>query len=133
MFGSGGAPITIPDVADVSKTWPTGDIGLRLGEYMIGAHQKWAISPVGGDFKIVVAGTSRALSATTDRDVVTVQEFSNKPEQLWTISLLSDGTFKIAPKGAQGDLVLTAVGVSTPTLAKFDPNSDKSKWNIRTP
>jgi arabinan endo-1,5-alpha-L-arabinosidase len=30
-------------------------------------------------------------------------------------------------------LALTAVGSSTPTLAKFDPNSDKARWNFKTP
>jgi hypothetical protein len=27
-------------------------------------------------------------------------------------------------------LALTAVGGSTPTLAKFDPKSDKARWNF---
>jgi arabinan endo-1,5-alpha-L-arabinosidase len=30
-------------------------------------------------------------------------------------------------------LALTAVGYSTPTLAKFDPNNDKSRWNFKMP
>jgi len=30
-------------------------------------------------------------------------------------------------------LVLTAVGGSTPTLGKFDPKSDKSRWTFRAP
>lgn len=34
---------------------------------------------------------------------------------------------------SEATLVLTAIGVSTPTLAKFDPKSDKSLWNFRTP
>jgi hypothetical protein len=29
--------------------------------------------------------------------------------------------------------VLTSVGYSTPTLAKFDPKSDKARWNFKTP
>ena len=30
-------------------------------------------------------------------------------------------------------LALTAVGGSTPALAKFDPASDKARWNFRKP
>jgi arabinan endo-1,5-alpha-L-arabinosidase len=30
-------------------------------------------------------------------------------------------------------VALTAVGRSTPTLAKFDPKSDKQRWLIKTP
>jgi arabinan endo-1,5-alpha-L-arabinosidase len=49
---------------------------------------------------------------------------------------LIDGTYRIMPKSvpnAEGPLALTAVGLSTPTLARFDPNSDKARWNLRTP
>jgi hypothetical protein len=28
-------------------------------------------------------------------------------------------------------MALTAVGGSTPTLAKFDPKSDKARWNFK--
>jgi hypothetical protein len=30
-------------------------------------------------------------------------------------------------------LALTAAGASTPTLAKFDPRSDKARWNFKKP
>jgi len=30
-------------------------------------------------------------------------------------------------------VALTAVGRSTPTLAKFDPKSDKARWIFRRP
>jgi hypothetical protein len=30
-------------------------------------------------------------------------------------------------------MALTAVGASTPTLAKFDSKSDKGRWNFKRP
>jgi len=49
---------------------------------------------------------------------------------------LTDGTYRIMPKkvpNATAPLTLTAVGYSTPTLTKFDPKSDKGRWNFKTP
>ncbi len=84
--GRGGpvTPIALPDVAEVSKTWPEGNLDARLGDYMVGAHQKWTITPVadaGGYpgspyFKIQIAGTERALAATAGREVVAVPAFT---------------------------------------------------------
>jgi arabinan endo-1,5-alpha-L-arabinosidase len=147
MFGAPTGPVTpIPnqDVNEVSKNWPTGVLPIRIGDYMLQAHQKWTITPVKGVggtlgspyFKIAIAGTERTLSATPDAEVVAVPAFTGGPEQLWRIDQLIDGTYRISPKSvpnADGPLALTAVGASTPTLAKFDPNSDKSRWNFRTP
>ncbi len=154
-FGGGGGfggrvnngpvtPVQVPDAAEVSKNWPTGNIDLNIGDYMLAAQQKWTVSPVadaGGSpdapyYKIVIAGTTRALAATADKEIVTVPEFSGKAEELWRIEQLSDGTSRITPKqvpGTQDELVLTAIGGSTPSLAKFDPKSDKSRWNFRNP
>jgi arabinan endo-1,5-alpha-L-arabinosidase len=76
------------------------------------------------------------LAATADNDVVTVPAFSGVPEQLWRIDQLVDGTYRIMPKwipGSQEPLVLTAAGRSTPTLAKFGPESDKARWSFRKP
>ncbi|HXT12643.1 MAG TPA: family 43 glycosylhydrolase [Candidatus Angelobacter sp.] len=137
-------PIPLPDVAAVSTNWPAGEIGLRIGDYMLRPHQKWTITSVanaGGYlgspyFKITIAGTDRALAATEGAEVVTVPTFTGTPEQLWQIDQLTDGTYRIMPKSVPGSterMVLTAVGESTPTLAKFDMNSDKSRWNFRTP
>ena len=144
MFGGTGAPIPPQDVAQVSTNWPTGDIDLRMANYMCQAQQKWAITSVtnaGGYpgspyFKITIAGTDRALAATEDAELVAVPTFTGKPEQLWRIDQLTDGTYRIMPKAVPNSkepLALTAVGGSTPTLAKFDPKSDKSRWNFRTP
>jgi arabinan endo-1,5-alpha-L-arabinosidase len=140
-------PVTsIPpqDLAEVSKNWPAGIIDIRIGDFMFRPHQKWMISPVdsvGGYpgspyFKITIAGTNRALAATADAEVVAVPAFTGSPEQLWRIDQLTDGTYRIMPKvvpNSKGPLALTSVGGSTPTLAKFDPKSDKARWNFKTP
>ena len=109
---------------------------------MFRPHQKWTISPApnaGGYlgspyWKIVIAGTDRALAATEGNEVVTVPAFTGAPEQLWRIDQLTDGTYRIMPKvvpDSKETLVLTAVGASTPTLAKFDPKSDEGRWNFK--
>ncbi len=134
-------PLQPQTLAEDSKDWPSGNIGVRLDDYMVRPHQKWTITPVdnaGGYpgspyFKITIEGTDRALAATADSEVVTVPAFTGAPEQLWRIDQLTDGTYRIMPKvipNSNAHLVLTAVGNSTPTLAKFDPNSDKSRWNF---
>ena len=136
--------IPIQDLSEASKNWPTGNIEIRIGDFMMRPHQKWTITPVdsvGGYpgspyFKITIAGTNRALAATADAEVIAVPAFTGAPEQLWRIDQLIDGTYRIMPKVVPGSkelLVLTAVGSSTPTLAKFDPKSDKSRWNFKTP
>ena len=85
-------------------------------------------------YKIVIAGTDRALAATADAEVITVPAFTGAPEQLWRIDQLTDGTYRIMPKlvPASGKkLALVSSGDSTPTLAEFDFNSDNSKWNFK--
>jgi arabinan endo-1,5-alpha-L-arabinosidase len=145
--GGGGAPAApIPDqkVDDVSKTWPAGNVDIRIGDYMLQAHQRWTITPepnVGGYlgspyFKITITGTQRALAAAENAEVVAVPAFTGKPEQLWRIDQLIDGTYRIMPKevpGSKEPLALTAVGASTPSLVKFDPKSDKARWNFMKP
>jgi arabinan endo-1,5-alpha-L-arabinosidase len=67
---------------------------------------------------------------------VALPAYTGAPEQLWRIDQLIDGTYRIMPKevpGSKDPVALTAVGHSTPTLAKFDPISDKAKWNFRKP
>lgn len=130
------------ELADVLKSWPTGNIGVNLSDYMFRPHQKWTISPVAGAggylggpyYKIVIAGTDRALAATADAELITVPAFTGGPEQLWRIDQLTDGTYRIMPKeipNTKEHLALVSSGDSTPTLAKFDMNSDNSKWNLR--
>lgn len=135
-------PIPSQELADVIHTWPTGNIGVRIGDYMFRPHQKWTITAAPGSsgylggpyYKIVIAGTNRALAATTEAEIITVPEFTGEPEQLWRIDQLIDGTFRIMPKlvpNSNKKLALISIGDSTPTLAEFDMNSDNSKWNFK--
>ncbi len=137
-------PVALQTLADISTNWPSGNIDVRLGDYMLRPHQKWTISAVtnaGGYlgspyFKIALAGTERVLAATDDSEVVTVPAFTGNPQQLWRIDQLTDGTYRIMPKAVPNSkepLALSALGSSTPTLEKFDAKSDKARWNFKTP
>jgi arabinan endo-1,5-alpha-L-arabinosidase len=144
--GGGGpvAPVPLQELSQVESNWPAGNIDLRIHDYMMRPNQKWTITAVTNAsgypgspcFKITIAGTDRALAATAEAEVVTVPAFTGAPEQLWRIDQCTDGTYRIMPKAVPNStepLVLTAVGYSTPTLSKFDPNSDRSRWNFRAP
>jgi len=135
-------PVQRQQLADVINNWPSDDIDVRMGDNMVRPHQKWAITPLDSlagylgspYFKITVAGTNRTLTATAEREVITVPEFTGKPEQLWRIDQLIDGTYRIMPKevpGCKEPLALTAIGARSLTLTKFDPNSDISRWNLK--
>lgn len=135
-------PVASQQLEDVMHTWPAGNVGVRIGDYMVRPHQRWSITAVpeaggylgGIYFKITIAGTERALAATADAEVVTVPTFTGAPEQLWRIDQLTDGTYRIMPKmipNSNEQLALVSSGDSTPTLAKFDMQSDNSKWNFR--
>ena len=135
-------PVPSQELADVIKTWPTGNIGVRIGDYMFRPHQKWTITDapdttgyLGGPYyKIVLSGTERALAATANGEVITVPNFTGAPEQLWRIDQLTDGTYRIMPKvvpDSDKKLALVSSGDSTPTLAEFDFRSDNSKWNFK--
>ena len=135
-------PVPAQQLEDVIKTWPTGNIKMRIGDYMSRPHQKWTITDapdttgyLGGPYyKIVLAGTDRALATTANAEVITVPAFTGEPEQLWRIDQLTDGTYRIMPKiipGSKKQLVLVSSGDSNPTLAMFDMNSDNSKWNFK--
>lgn len=135
-------PIANQKLEDVIGTWPTGNIDIRIGDYMVRPHQRWTITAVpeaggylgGAYYKITIEGTNRALAATADKEVIAVPEFTGAPEQLWQIDQLTDGTYRIMPKeipGCTEKLALISAGDSTPTLGKFDMNSDNSKWNFR--
>lgn len=135
-------PVPAQELADVNKNWPTGNIAARIGDYMFRPHQKWTITDapdttgyLGGPYyKIVIAGTERALAASADGEVITVPTFTSAPEQLWRIDQLTDGTYRIIPKvvpNSNKKLALVSSGDSTPTLAEFDFNSDNSKWNFK--
>jgi arabinan endo-1,5-alpha-L-arabinosidase len=144
MLGGIGEAIPQQDVKQVAQNWPTGNIDIRLSNYMIQAQQKWMITSVadaGGYpgspyFKITIAGTNQALAATDDAELVTVPAFTSAPEQLWRIEQLTDGTYRIMPKAVPNfnePLVLSAIGSSFATLAGFDSKSDKQRWNLKLP
>ena len=138
-------PIPNQTLDEVINTWPTGNINIRIGDYMFRPHQHWTITAVTGAggylsspyFKITIDGTERALAATADMEVTSVSKFSGNDSELWRIEQLTDGTFRIMPKAIPGksavntEYVLYSIGDSTPTLAKYDFNSDNSKWNFK--
>jgi arabinan endo-1,5-alpha-L-arabinosidase len=108
------------------------------------AQQKWTLAPVSGAggypgspyFKITIAGTERALAATADRELIVAPAFTGSPEQLWRIDQLTDGTYRLMPKAIPGStdpLALSAIGSSKPTLAAFNPTSDRQRWLIKLP
>lgn len=102
----------IPDqtLGEVEASWPQGGIGVRTGDNMFRPHQLWNIEAVPGAggylsnpyFKITIAGTDRALCATGDMEVASVPAFTGADSQLWRIEQLTDGTFRIMPKGIPG-------------------------------
>ena len=127
---------------EVAGSWPEGVIGARNGYYMARPWQRWSVIPVpeaggylgGPYYKIVIAGTGRALAANDKAEVETVPEFTGAPEQLWRIDQLTDGTFRIMPKAIPGHdepYALVSLGDCSPTLAPFDFNSDDSKWDFK--
>lgn len=135
-------PLKEQTLEEVAAGWPEGNIEVRAGDYMFRPHQKWTVTAVpdaGGYlgapyYKIVIAGTNRALAATEEAEVTTVPEFSGADEQLWRIEQLTDGCYRIMPKkvpGTDRKLALVSIGDSTPSLAEFDMDSDNSKWNFR--
>lgn len=140
-------PIPDQTLEEVSSTWPEGNIQARCGDYMFRPWQRWTITPVpdaggylgGPYYKIVIAGTDRALAATADLEVTTMPHFDATDEaQLWRIEQLTDGTFRLMPKRIPGQegvntrFCLYSAGDSTPTLAPYDFSSDNSKWNLRS-
>lgn len=137
------APIPNQTLAENQASWPTGTIDVDLGDYMIRAHQQWTISPAegaGGAFgapyyKILIAGTQRALAASEDGKVQAVAAFTGAPEQLWRIDQRIDGSYRLQPKAqpaGKPPRVLVAIGRSTPVLAP-DPGGDASRWTFQRP
>ena len=122
--------------------WPA-TTEVRLAPAMLQAQQKWMLAPAPGAgctpgapcFRISIAGTERSLTATREGELAATP-FTGAPEQLWRIDQLTDGSYRISPKSAPGSaapLALSAVGSSMPTLAKFDPASDRQRWLLRAP
>ena len=122
---------------DVVGGWPTGDIAARIGDWMNRPHQRWTLTVVpeaggylGGQYyKIQIEGTEKTLTATEDIDVKVAPEYTGADSQLWRIEQCVDGTYRIMPKSNPG-YVLSSPADSTPSLAKWDFNSDNCKWNF---
>jgi arabinan endo-1,5-alpha-L-arabinosidase len=115
-----------------------------MAPYMTQAQQKWQLSAVSGAggypgspfFKITIAGTERALTATAAGEVRAVDTFTGAPEQLWRIDQLADGSYRVMPKAMpdrSAPLALSAVGSSKPTLARFRPDGDRERWLFKAP
>ena len=146
-FGRGNAPqprVSLEEqkLEEVAGTWPEGVIRARNGYYMDRPWQRWSVIPVpeaggylgGPYYKIVIAGTERALAANAKAEIETVPAFTGAPEQLWRIDQLTDGTFRIMPKSIPGHdepYALVSLGDCSPTLAPFDFDSDNSKWDFK--
>jgi arabinan endo-1,5-alpha-L-arabinosidase len=137
-----GPPVADQEPAQVAAQWPA-TTGVRLAPAMLQAQQKWVIAPVAGAggypgapyFRISISGTERSLTATKDGEL-SATAFTGAAEQQWRIDQLTDGTYRIVPKAIPGMsevLALSAVGSSMPTLAKFDPASDRQRWRLGAP
>ena len=144
MFGGTGGVIPPQDVAQVSTNWPSGNIDIRMANYLCQAQQKWAVTPIAHAegypgspyFRITVAGTDRTLAVGEDGELVALPAFTGGYEQLWRLDQLSDGTWRILPKFASAageSLAVSAIGSSFATLTGFDPASDKQRWLFKTP
>ena len=123
---------------EVVATWPEGDIPARVGDWMNRPHQRWTLTVVpeaggyvGGQYyKIQIEGTEKTLSATADVDVKVAPSYTGADDQLWRIEQAVDGTYRIMPKSNPG-YVLTSIADSTPTLTKWDADSDNCKWTFK--
>ena len=140
--GSNRGPIPPQNVTEVSTNWPTGNIEIRLANFLAQAQQKWTLTaatnaggyPGSPYFKITIAGTDRALTATGESELVARAQFTGEPAQLWRVEPLTDGTWRIMPKAVPNSktpLALSAIGSSFATLSKFDPADDKQRWVLR--
>ena len=122
---------------EVAGGWPAGDIPARIGDWMNRPHQRWTLTVVpeaggyvGGQYyKIQIEGTEKTLTATEDIDVKVAPEYTGADSQLWRIEQCVDGTYRIMPKSNPG-YVLSSPADSTPSLSKWDFNSDNCKWNF---
>ena len=123
---------------EVAAGWPEGDIAARIGDWMNRPHQRWTLTVVpeaggylGGQYyKIQIEGTEKTLTATEDIDVKVAPEYTGADSQLWRIEQCIDGTYRIMPKSNPG-YVLSSPADSTPSLSKWDAESDNCKWTFK--
>lgn len=144
MFGGTGVPIPPQEAAQVSTNWPSGEIPTRMANYLCQAQQKWTVTAVtnsGGYlgspyFKITIAGTDRALTATADRELTTAPTFTGQPAQLWRLDQLGDGSWRLMPKAVPGGakpMAISAIGSSFATLSQVGVPDDKQRWLFQAP
>jgi arabinan endo-1,5-alpha-L-arabinosidase len=137
-----GPPIPDQEPAQVAANWPA-STDVRLAPAMLQAQQRWEIVPIAGAggspgapfFRITIAGTERSLTAIAGGELSSAT-FKGTPEQQWRIDQLTDGSYRISPRAVPGSpdsWALSAVGSSMPTLATFDPASDRQRWQLRAP
>jgi arabinan endo-1,5-alpha-L-arabinosidase len=137
------APMANQSLADMANVIPPGATRVDLSAYMARPNQQWTITPVpeaGGYFgapfyRIGIAGTERVLAARKTGEVESVPAYTGATEQLWRIDQLTDGSYRITPASAiaDDDVALVAIGVSTVSLARFDPRSDTGRWRFMEP
>jgi len=134
--------LDVQKLEDVLSTWPEGETGVRIGDWMNRPHQRWMISavpeaggyPGGPYFKISIEGTGRVLAAAEGAELIVLPEFTGASEQLWRIEQLTDGSYRIMPKSIPGcsePYVLVSIADSTPTLARYDFGTDNCKWILK--
>jgi len=139
-------PIPTQEPTQVGGNWPAGAVGVRMAPHMLQAQQRWSIVPAptaggypgGPYFRIGITGTDRVLAATADGELTVVPAFTGAPEQTWRIDQLTDGTYRLMPKAVPGTTAsepwaLSAVGSSTPTLARFRGDGDRQRWVLKAP
>ena len=106
LFAGTGSPIPSQDVAEVSKTWPSGNVDVRMATYLCQAQQKWAIAPAPAPVATPARHTSRSRSperiALWRRPPMVnwscCLPSARPPEQLWRIEQLPDGAWRVMPK-----------------------------------
>ena len=141
--GQGGAALP-QNAARSSTNWPAGNIGVRMADYRGQPEQKWSVAAVpnaGGYpgspwFKITIAGTDRALTATRGGDLVVMPSFAGVPGQLWRLDQLADGDWRIMPDSVPGvkqPLALWAINEYSAALAVFNPAADNQRWRLKAP
>jgi arabinan endo-1,5-alpha-L-arabinosidase len=144
MFGGRDGVVPDQDAAQVEANWPAGDVGVRMGNYLCQAQQKWTLTPAPDGsgylgspyFKITVAGTDRTLAVGLDGELIALATFTGAPEQLWRLDQLADGTWRIMPKAMPNSLeplALSAIGSSFATLTRYDPTSYRHRWLLKAP
>ena len=87
------------------------------------------------DMELEMGRAERSLTAASGGEL-SASAFTGAPEQLWRIDQLTDGSYRIMPKSIPGTadaMALSAVGSSMPTLATFDPESDRQRWLLGAP